>query len=245
MQVLVTRPRPDADETARRLAAAGHEPVIAPLLDVVFEPDAVLDLDGVQGFLVTSANGARALGAATARRDLSVHAVGDASAAAARAQGFEEVTAAGGDVGTLAAQVTGICTPGAGPLVHVAGTVTAGDLAGELAGSGFDVRRAVLYRADAAETLPDTAVAALRDGSLGAVLLFSPRTAAAFAQLVRTAGVSEGCAGATACCLSRAVANAVRELPFREVRVAAHPDQDSLLACLPDASSQGDTRTSS
>ncbi len=47
MRVLVTRPEPQAETTASRLVALGHEPVVAPMLVVVPEPDVVLPLDGV------------------------------------------------------------------------------------------------------------------------------------------------------------------------------------------------------
>lgn len=232
MRVLVTRPRPDADETARLLAAAGHDPVVAPLLDIVFDRAATLDLRDTQALLVTSANGARALAAASARRDLPVYAVGAASAEAAHAAGFADVTSADGDVSDLAALVVGACDPGAGPLVHAAGSVAAGDLAGRLAAEGFTVTRAVLYGAEPAAALPEAAATGLRDATLDAVMFYSPRTAAAFVELVNAAGFADRCAGLVACCLSKAVAEAAAALPFAEVRVAARPDQPSLLALL-------------
>ena len=39
MRVLVTRPLRDAEATARRLMARGHEAVIAPVLDIVATDD--------------------------------------------------------------------------------------------------------------------------------------------------------------------------------------------------------------
>ena len=105
MRVLVTRPRPDGEETARQLTARGHEPVLAPLLEIVPETGAAIDLSGVQAVLVTSANGSRALAAATDRRDVPVFAVGSSTAAVAEAAGFKDVASAAGDVAALAALV--------------------------------------------------------------------------------------------------------------------------------------------
>ena len=136
MRVLVTRPRPDADATAAELAARGYTPIVAPLLDISMPGDAVVDLDGAQAVLITSANGARALARVTDRRDILVFAVGDASAVAARAGGFARTESASGDVETLTALVAERLVPTDGRLMHLAGTVTAGDLSGLLTAAG-------------------------------------------------------------------------------------------------------------
>ncbi|MEE8274408.1 MAG: uroporphyrinogen-III synthase, partial [Alphaproteobacteria bacterium] len=98
MRVLITRPREDAEALAEALAVRGVEALVEPLLEIVPLNPGDFDLAGVQAALLTSANGARALAAATGSRDVPVLAVGEATAAAARAAGFAEVAVAGGDV---------------------------------------------------------------------------------------------------------------------------------------------------
>jgi len=83
MRVLITRPREDAAPLAARLAAKGIDSLIEPLLLIHLLPGAPLDLAGLQGLLVTSANGVRAFAARQPDRDIPVYAVGDASARAA------------------------------------------------------------------------------------------------------------------------------------------------------------------
>ena len=225
---MITRPREDARAVVEELAARGIDSMVEPVLEIVPLATGDLDLDGVQAVLVTSANGARALGA-TSQRDIPVLAVGDATAAAARDAGFAAVAVAGGDVAALAALAAERCNPGAGPLVHVSGSAVAGDLAGRLAARGFTVRREVLYEARAASALSRDATAALSGGDVDAVLLYSPRTAEAFVALVRRAGLVAGLRRARALCLSGAVADAARGIAWREVCVAARPDQTVLL----------------
>ncbi|MPY68769.1 MAG: hypothetical protein GEU92_01645 [Alphaproteobacteria bacterium] len=229
--VLITRPAADAGPLADAVATRGLDPVLAPLLEIRETGDTVT-LDGVQSVLLTSANGARALAGATPRRDVPVLAVGDATAAAARAAGFAHVQGAGGDVAALAGLVRDICDAGAGALLHVSGHDVAGDLAGMLAGYGFIVNRAVLYRAEPAAALPENARAALAAGHVGAALFFSPRTAQSFVKLAEQAGVGGACREVAALCLSDAVAEALRAPGWSEIRVADRPDLDALLACL-------------
>src|SRR5690606_18555276 len=114
---------------------------------------------------------------------LPVYAVGDATAQAARAAGFDTVESAGGDVVALAALVAERLSPGGGSLLHVAGSQTAGDLAGRLSALGFTVHREALYEARQAQALSAETAAALRQGTIDAAAFFSPRTASAFVTL--------------------------------------------------------------
>ncbi|MFQ5958565.1 MAG: uroporphyrinogen-III synthase [Alphaproteobacteria bacterium] len=229
MRVLIIRPREDAEALAAALAARGVDSLVEPLLEIVPRPADDLDLAGVQAVLLTSANGARALAAATPARDALVLAVGEATAAAARAAGFAEVAVAGGDVAALAELAESRCDPQGPPLIHVSGQAVAGDLAGRLGGRGFRVRRAVLYEARTARALSAAAASALAAGEIDSALLYSPRTAKTLVALAEQAGLKAALARVRALCLSVAVADAARAARWREVCVAARPDQASLL----------------
>lgn len=228
MRILVTRPEDDAAPLAQLLRARGHDVLLEPLLRIRFR-DVPLSLENVQAVLFTSANGVRAAARATPERNLAAWCVGDASARAAREAGFQSVSSASGDVHALAALVRRLGDPAKGPLVHVAGSTVAGDLAGTLTAAGFDVRRTVLYDSEPATALSEATLDALRAGRIDAVALFSPRTARTFAKLARHAGVEPMLTEVDMLCLSRPVADALGTLPHRHERVAAEPTQDALI----------------
>jgi uroporphyrinogen-III synthase len=230
MQVLITRPSEDTAKLAAALAARGVTAVSEKLLAIRPRPDTDVHLDGVQAVLLTSANGARVFARATARRDLPILAVGDATAEAARDLGFGDVASAGGDVGALAALARNQLDPKGGALLHVAGSVVAGDLAGTLEAAGFRVARAVLYDAEPAAALSEATIAALRGRRIAAAFFFSPRTAAHFVTLARAAGVAESCRDMAAFALSPAVAAALSPLGWARLIAAAAPEQAALLA---------------
>lgn len=229
---LVTRPREDSEGVAAELSARGLAVMVEPLLDIRPVDGVEVDTAGVQGILATSANGVRALARVLPDRALPVWAVGDASAREARKLGYQRVDSAGGDVDTLAALVAARCDPRSGAFLHAAGSVTAGDLSGRLAGFGFTVRRLVLYEAVTAGALSAPLAMALRAQGVDFALFFSPRTAATFARLVAAAGLSEACAAIDAFALSPAVARELAPLPWRAIRAAAAPTQAALLAAL-------------
>jgi uroporphyrinogen-III synthase len=236
MKALITRPAEDAAPLARALAARGVASMLAPMLAIHPLPEAAQRLAdaliGAQALLFTSANGARVFAAASARRELPVLAVGDASAAAARIANFRSVMSAGGDVEDLARLAAARLAPGHGPLVHVAGREVAGDLSGLLAERGFTVRRAVIYAAEPAAALPEEAAAALRSGALDFALFFSPRSAGQFVRLAAAAGLAPFCRRVGALALSPAVADALAALPWRRIVIAAAPNQPALLSAL-------------
>jgi uroporphyrinogen-III synthase len=231
-RLLVTRPAADAAPLIAALARQGCRAASEPLLEIVDIPGPSVDVAGVQALLVTSANGVRAFAARNPERDLRVLAVGDASATAARALGFARTESASGDVAALAELCKRRLDPAGGPLLHVAGTRIAGDLAGELERAGFRYRREVLYQAREASRLSQATLAALSQGELDGVLFFSPRTAQSFVALAARAGATAHLARVTAFCLSEAVATKARAASWRRIVVAERPEQDSLLAAI-------------
>lgn len=232
MHVLVTRPVQDAEPLLAKLRERGIDATAEPLLEIEFRSAAKPKLSDVQAILATSANGVRAFVAASARRDLPLFAVGDATAGAAREAGFETVETASGDVDALAERVGAKLDPEAGALLHVAGTQLVGDLGGKLKARGYAYRRAVLYEARAATHLSPGTVRAMRDDALDGVLFFSPRTAEIFVTLARKVRVVRSCGQLTAFCLSAAVAERASDLIWREIAVASTPEQDALLALI-------------
>lgn len=233
MHVLITRPLSDAKELAERLHALGHTTLTEPLIRIAFRDGPALDLDGVQALLFSSANGARSVARRTRDRSIPVFAVGPATAAEAKALGFTHVSESTGEgADALALAVRQQLAPAQGTLLHVTGTVTAGDLKATLASAGFIVRVEQLYDALTADSLSDSLRAELTAGRLEAATFFSPRTADRFVILIRAAGLETPCRKITALALSDAVANALAPLRFRKVLVAEQPNAAALLDLL-------------
>ena len=232
MRVLLTRPRGDSENFAKRLRQHGHEGLVTPLLAVRFFEGEELGLKDVQGILVTSANAVRALTRRSERRDLPVFAVGPQTARAALAAGFARVESANGDAVALAEALPRWVRAEKGALLHAAGADGSGRLASLLAAKGYEVRTAILYDVVAAAALPEPAARAMREGSLDAAMFFSPRSARVFKDCTLKAALATACARLLAVCISQAAAEALSPLSFAEVRVAAAPNQAGMLACL-------------
>lgn len=235
MRILVTRPREQGEATAARLAALGHEALVAPLSTIVQTGET--PPGGPFGaLLVTSANAVPVL--AGFDRTLPVFAIGPRTAALVRAAGFTEVRSAEGDGASLAALVANVVSPGT-RLLHVAGRDHKPEPQASLARAGFAVETFVAYEAVAAAALPDSLDRMLRERSLDAALHFSRRTAETALALTRAANLAKSFLALRHLCLSADVASPLRERGAARLIIAREADEASLFAALALCDSSG------
>lgn len=230
LAVWVARTRPGADETAERLKVLGHHPLIAPVLEVRALAGPAIDLAGAGALAFTSANGLRAFADACPVRDLPVFAVGDTTAAAAKAEGFSTVRSASGDVVALAAQIAAGRDGFAGLVLHPCAVQPAGDLVGELARAGVTARAAAVYDTHERETLPDLIASALDEEALDVVLIHSPRAARVVHRLLDTPLRRVQAQRLRVVGLSPACLVPLGPLAFARAAAAPRPTEDDLLA---------------
>jgi uroporphyrinogen-III synthase len=212
-RLIVLRPEPGASETVARARACGLDAVAVPLFEieaVVWEPPDTGDFDAL---LLTSANAVRHGGAGLEQlKGLPVHAVGEATAEAARRSGFEVVTVGRGDIDDLLASL-----PPALKLLH---------LCGEHRRAPRDalqvISPCIVYRS--AETAPPADLAVVQNA---AVLVHSPRAASRLREIVDRAEFD-----LAAVAVAAISAAAAREVGTRweTVEVAAEPTDEALLA---------------
>lgn len=231
MRILVTRPQPGSAQTAAALKERGHEPITAPLFQIEILSEVDPDAGPWTAILLTSANAMRGV-ADLARRDrwraTPIFAVGDRTAQAARNHGFADVTSATGNVNDLVNLVAARISPPA-RLLYLCGEERSGDLAGALRAKNFIVDVVAVYRMIAARTLPEPAASAIRDGVDG-VFHFSRYSAEAFVKAASNAGLLEiALAKPVHYCLSDQVAEPLRAAGAANIRIAARPDETSLL----------------
>lgn len=231
MRVLVTRPRFDAERTAARLAAHGHEAVVDSLLSIEPVPFEI----GAGKFDAVAITSASALHAAARGTfapffSLPLFAVGPHSAEVAREAGFRDVRVCGGNVRALANEMSGTLTRGA-RVLYLAGVERAQNLAALVRPAGIEAETVVVYRAVPAVRFAESTAALLRGGKIDAVLHYSARSAGIFLDLVRKEKLENAAQKVRHLCLSDAVASALIGAGLR-VETAARPDEDALLALL-------------
>ena len=227
MRIAVTRPEEDGEKLVHALRARGHDTILAPMLKIEMLPPPDIDARNWQAVIGTSANSFLSLLQHPKRNNLiglPCACVGPASAQAAQQLGFRQIYISGGGLPELTALLAREFHAGGGPLLYVSGETVSGDLQVP----GLEIARVVTYRAIPASHLPDALVAAMRDGTLSGVFLYSPRSAHIWAKLVEQAGLSSEARNVLHYCLS---ANVAAALPKgTPVKIAAAPLDAEMLA---------------
>ena len=229
MRILVTRPLPEGERTATALRERGHEVLLAPLMQV--KPVAA-DVSGRwSAVIVTSANAVRALPPAQIKPllPLPVFAVGERSAAAARAAGFREVHSPQGNAADLVRLIAERYGGQAEPYLYLAGADRAADVEGDLKAKGLIARTVIVYR-NVTVGFPPALFAAIAAGELDAVLHFSRRSAETFLSGAKDAGLSGRALSLRQLCISQNVAEPLVQAGAVHVDVASRPDEASVLA---------------
>lgn len=204
--LLLLRPEPGLSASAGRARGIGLEVVACPLFRVEAVGWEAPDSDEYDGLILTSANAIRHGGEQLKRlTSLPVHAVGSATAAAAREAGFHVATVGSSNLAGLLAAL-----PPQLRLLHLAGEdhLNPGDAR---------LDRRIVYRAAA---IDDPGLPGL-DAMVAAV--HSPRAGARLAELAGNPGHIAIAA------ISHAAAEACGE-GWERVEVAEKPDDNSLLA---------------
>ncbi|MGL4813045.1 MAG: uroporphyrinogen-III synthase [Beijerinckiaceae bacterium] len=237
--VLVARPERDARATAERLTARGYTAIVTPVLAI--QPLAAALPAGVfDAAIVTSGH---AIPFLTDRwsegQSKPVFAVGDRTARALQAAGFKDVRNASGDRLALGALVRKSLPKGARILAPV-GRDHHEDLPASLSEDGFSVTPLAVYAASIAEALSPDALAALRYDVADAVLHYSPRSASGFVELLRRTEIDPSRLKLQHICLSQAVADALPQALQARTTIAAHPDEDAVMAALDSHFGQGE-----
>ncbi|MCB8879650.1 uroporphyrinogen-III synthase [Acidisoma cellulosilytica] len=230
--VLVTRPQPGAAMTAARLQALGFLPVVAPLLRIETFVRTLPAPETLRGILIASQQAIPAL--PDLYHDLPLYAVGDATAAAARGQGFKQVQSADGKAEDLAALIIRDLPRDGLPLLLATGTNQGYRLKTILQAFGFEVMREEVYAARSVTALPVPAMQLLSSDAEGCVLLFSRETALCFHRVCIAANLSARLSRFRLAAISHTVAEAVRDLPWATIHVAMDPHEKAVLALLND-----------
>lgn len=222
--ILLTRPDGQsvviADKLRQELGFQG-DIIQSPLLKI--EPtDERPDLSGTKGLIFTSKHGVMRFEQFESRRDLPCWCVGRSTGQAAERAGLKSVVA-GGDAEALKRRI--LADAPEGPLLHLRGEQTRGDIAETLSAGGIETQASVVYR-QVPKMLTNEAKTVLNRGNTVILPLFSPNTARQF--------VKQGPFSAPlfVVAISDNVAVELRGLDFAKLIVSPKPDVPSMLKAM-------------
>jgi len=232
-RVLVTRPEPGTSETALRLKELGLQPIKLPLQETqaLAVPDDAVG-ENIAAVAVTSANAIRHASPELLQRlrMLPCFAVGEATAGAAQAAGFADVTEAGGDVGTLAGTIAAMRP--AGRVVYLCGSVRRPLFEQRLSDAGVTVVAIETYCTAKRVRPASKVLAAAGEKPIDVVLLYSVNAAEALVETISRPGLENLFESAAYLCLSPRIAEALAGKVNGRILAAAEPSETALLSLI-------------
>ena len=230
MKVIITRKELDSKNFGAKLSKIGMHSLISPVIKIVSMPTEVQNISEFQSIIITSKNTLTTIKTLSLSKKTLMFCVGDATARLFKKAGFSNIRSASGSSEDLLRMVKQICNPMSGPVLYLAGRNTRGLIERELSQSGFKLEKRIVYQAEAATSLTDTAQQALRDGEIVGIFIFSPRSAMILNELIGRFSLEDSLKSVTAFCLSEAVAKEASNTVWKKILVSEKPTQKSILA---------------
>ena len=232
--ILTVRPSPDGDLDVAALDRRGVPALAAPLMAPSYLDVPRVDSRQFGGVIFTSRHAVTGLLAACGGKpdqmlaSCPVFAVGRATARAARAAGFADVTIGHGGGAGLVPLVAAAQDRITGPLLWPAALHRGFDMVSALAGIA-EVTLLPVYEMAETTGLPEAVAAAMVAGDILAVILMSVRSARLLRERLASAGFEQAIAGMTLIAGSEGIAAAAGE-GWAETYIAKRPTRARLLA---------------
>lgn len=227
MYLLITRPAAASAKLAAQLQARGHRTRIEPLLTLMPRPQGLEDIAQKAGNCAaaafTSAH-ALTLTAALLPSALPIYTVGTATKDQALSLGFGKVTAAKGQLTSLA-QTIAQKHRSRSPLLYPRARIVSADLAPLLAPYHIPVMSVIVYQMKEKKNLSRESQHALMRGDINGIILTSKHSLCVLRRLLIKAQIS--LTHVTLFCLSQAIAQDASDLA--PTRACSEPNQSSLL----------------
>jgi uroporphyrinogen-III synthase len=210
-RVLILRPAEDAATTARALAARGHTPQVLPAEEIVALGTAP-PAGSFAALLVTSAHAVPALARHPPAAWPAILAVGERTAEALRAAGFDRVTVGCGGAAGLVEPAVRLAAARGLPLLYAAGRVRSDALETTLAEQSVPLSVWEVYDIRPLDPGPEEIARATGGAPPDAVLLLSRGQVAAYLRLAERLPRGPGAAPRLLCLSSRIAAALPAEL---------------------------------
>lgn len=226
---LITRPITEAEPTGAKLERMGFRAAYAPMLRV--EPVSFEIPDEKRSLIITSKNGARFGLANIGNKGRPLFAVGEQTAAEARALGFTNITVGPGTARQLVPLLLECGLTQKREYAHLCGSVVSYNIASVLQDAGLDAVSTVTYQTVPNRVFSPSVQEEIDMGEIENVLFYSPRTATIFEEAISENDKHDWLPNLNAYCLSNRIADDLLG-PWKTINAAVLPTEKALLSLL-------------
>ncbi len=228
MNVLITRPEPQAALTHDKLKASGFH-VISEPCQIVRPIES--ELQAAAAYIITSQNGVEHGLKHIDDKDAVIFAVGDKTAEAAESLGFNVIFSAEGDSQSLIEVVLSRWEPDYGNLLHLSGAEISTDISALLSAIGYKATRTTVYEAVVVEKPSQATIAAINNKKIDVVLFYSAQAVTIFNQWMNEAGLDDALETMQAIVMSDRIAERLGN-QWKSIKIAENKHEDAVIELL-------------
>ena len=235
---LITRPLPEALQTAQHIALMGGVPLIDPLLFI----NPILDqqnliyqhLDQADALIISSANALVGIKKNAAHLEKSLFIVGSNTAKKCVEFGFKNIKAIVFESAELPLAIMQNKTSKDKNFLHLTAHDAHNLFYNNLEKEGLSIRTSLVYEAKATDQLSEVTQKMIVNHLLSGVLFYSARTASIFKKLLKKYDLCCHINQTEAFCLSHAIAEQLNPNMWKNIIIAEKPEHEMMLLVLRD-----------
>lgn len=233
MHILLTRPYAKSLETKRQLEEIGCRVSIQPVLDISPVKHSSDIYRNSKALILTSFHASSQISQREEiDKNMTIFAVGEATARPLHDAGFKNVYAAEGNAQSLLPIIREHFRPEDGLITYLSGWHITQDLAKALAMNGHEAQRVVIYKANLINDISPLTKAEIQRQEIDCVILMSNRSAHQFCKMCYEAKIIKHLSRITALTMSEEIAKSIENIKWKDIKIAQEPSMNSIIETL-------------
>jgi len=229
MHILFTRPLEDCHEMILKFQSLGHEVSHLPLISIERLKYEHLNYSEFGGIIFTSANAVKFLDIKSIDKKIACFCVGSATEKKARSGGFQNVSAAEGNVNNLRELILQNFNPSEGKLLYISGEIISSNLDQDLISNGYTVERVINYRANPIEKYDENFIEKLKLKMPEITYIYSQNSAINFLKIIKNYQLETLWMNTNLMCIGEKSSSILNEIKWKKIFLFNPGEEEFLL----------------
>ena len=229
MHILLTRPLEDCSEMILKFQSLGHQVSHLPLIRIEKVNYEEINFSDYGGIVFTSANAVRFLNTEKLDKNIKCFCVGNATEKKARSFGFQNTTAAEGNVTNLKELIIQSYESKNKELLYFSSETILVDLDQQLLSEGFRVKRIINYRVDHNQKFDEKFVNELKLNMPDMVYVYSQNSASSFLNFIKIYQTENLWMNTNLMCIGEKTSSILNEIKWKKIFLFNPGEEEFLL----------------
>ena len=229
MHILLTRPLEDCSEMILKFKSLGHQVSHIPLINIEKVNYEEIKFSDYGGIIFTSANAVKFLDLKNIDKNMKCFCVGNVTEKKARSLGFQNTTAAEGNVSNLKELILQTYETKNKNLLYVSGEIISVDLDQQLMNEGYGIKRVINYRAKHNQKFSENFVKDLKLNMPDMVYVYSQNSAQSFLNFIKIHQTENLWMNTNLMCIGEKTSSILNEIKWKKIFLFNPGEEEFLL----------------